>query len=1158
MDVALIGEGLVFAGVRERAAERGHRVVGVLATARDERAVLERAAIPVAALDASPATFLAQVSCDVLLSVNNLHILDAATLARPRLAAINYHNGPLPAYAGLRATAWAIANGETSHGITWHRMEPGIDTGPVLVQRRFPLTEDETTATLNARCTREALASIDELFDRIEQRTLDGRAQDVGRRSYYGRRDVAPNGGHVDWAWPAARIVQLVRACDWGHVPNDFGRATASVAGRPAFEVHAATRVEAHGEPGTVLSREPQAVTVACADAAVRVTWRNGGLPVAAMEDPPRAPTPRASTSPAPIAPAGLAALDVVTLLAARAQEAPAATAIVEGHQITTHGTLARRAGALADALRETGVRAEDGVGILLPAGTDFIVAALGAMTAGACYVPLGLSTPVERRAVEVAEAGVTHVVTTREHAASVPAATRVVLLDLIANEIAASKPPAIDGNACAYRIFTSGSTGRPKAVEIPHSALANLIDHYRHALPLSAADRMSMLAHPTFDASVADIWPILAVGGAVNVPPAGLLRDPHALRDWLVDSGCTCAFVPTAAGERLIALEWPRATAMRALLTGGEALHHRPPAGLPFRLLNSYGPTENTVDSLWAEVAAGTGRPPIGQPLRGVTVRVVDRNGTDVAPGTSGELVLGGAQVARGYRGRPELTSERFEADPHAPGRRRYRTGDRVRIGTNGDFEFHGRIDDQVQLLGVRVEPGEIVALLVADARVREAVCLPVLVDERAVGLVVHVVPAAKWDADPTLATSLLARLAEQLPPAVAPRECVLHEALPRTAAGKVDRAALRAVASSNAQARRTEADPIAAIWHRVLARSRGDVTRGSFWEHGGDSLGVMDLLLAVEAQVGVRVPVGHFLATPTLDGLRRLVSDVPRVVVAELCPGSTPPLVCWYGLSGDVEVYARLASDWQGRRLLGILSPAVATGGARPDTIEAAAREGLAALRRAGVHDAPAMIGYSWSGKVAFEAARQLAAAGTPSPFVGLIGSLPPVHPRSAAVRLLRVLRWGPATALRRLRHAPPSPARVVNAFRRLAWMLGAQGEQPETSVRRTPLAQALADVGFRYCPPTDQRIVTHLFRDTASRDRVVDLGYFRLDRPDMGWREWTGAEPVVHWIDCDHDSLLKDPHVRRIGRMLRDCLDEAHGQASPPPLSGRPALP
>ncbi|MBS0319867.1 MAG: amino acid adenylation domain-containing protein, partial [Proteobacteria bacterium] len=948
--------------------------------------------------------------------------------------------------------------------------------------------------------------------------------------------DSAPNGGRIDWAWSAQRIARLVRACEWGSVPNDFGRVTAAVPGRPAFEVASATCVALDAEPGTVLASDAESVTVACGEGAVRLTWRPGYR----AADSGRA-VRRSSSGCAPAESATRNASNVVTWLADRARQTPDAAAIVERGQVTTHGMLSQRAGAMANALQLAGVQPEDGVGILLPAGAEFIAAALGAMTAGACYVPLGLSSPPKRREVEVAEAGITHVVTMRQWAGAVPSAVPVVLMDALPGAARASEAAAIDGDACAYRIFTSGSTGRPKAVEIPHSALANLIDHYRHALALAADDRMSMLAHPTFDASVADIWPILAAGGAVNVPPAGLLRDPPALRDWLVASRCTCAFVPTAIGERLIAMEWPRDTALRTLLTGGEALHGRPRAGLPFRLMNTYGPTENTVDSLWAEIGPGSGRPPIGRPLRGVSARVVDATGADVAPGTLGELVLGGAQVARGYRGQPELTAERFEADPHAPGRRRYRTGDRVCVGADGEFEFHGRIDDQVQLLGVRVEPGEIAALLMADARVQEAVCLPVLVDDRAVGLVAHVVPATSSRLDPALAQSLLARLGEQLPPAVLPRECVLHVEFPRTTAGKVDRHALRALAPSTAEGAAADGDPVATIWHRVLAHAQGDVTRGTFWEHGGDSLGVMDLLLAVETQLGVRVPVGHFLAAPTLAGLRALARDVPRAVVTELCPGATPPLVCWYGLSGDLEPYARLVSTWHGRRLLGILSPAMAIDAARPDSIETAAREGLAALRRAGVHDAPAMLGYSWSGKVAFEAARQLAAAGTPSPFVGLVGSLPPLRPRSPAGRLWRVLRWGPATVLRRLRKAPPTPARVAKAFRRLAWMLGTHGATPETTQRRAPLAEALASVGYRYCPPADQRIVIHLFRDTASRDRVMDLGYYRLDHPDMGWGEWAGAQPVVHWIDCDHESLLKEPHVRRVADTLAVCLEQ-----------------
>lgn len=1125
MRIALIGEGLVFAGAIEAARSRGHVVGGIRATAPAEAAILARAGLPVS--HAPVPAWVEHCACDLLLSINNLHIVDAATLARPGLTAINYHNAPLPAYAGLRATTWAIVNGESRHGITWHRMEPGIDTGAILVQRQFAIDADDTTATLNARCTAAALASLPELFDLIERGALAGHPQQHAGRSYYGRRDVVPNGGRIDWQWTAERILRLVRACDWASYPNDFGRVMVPGAKGVERVVRSARRADGKGAPGTVLNTVGDVVTLACSDGAVAFT-------LGQLQTPCNAPAPSLFMERAHFAPA-----QHPTVLASLAQQTeadPRGIAIREGHAAVSRDALSQRAHGLARILLGAGVRKEDGVGVLLPAGSDFVTAAWAVMLAGGAYVPLHLDAPSRRRAVEVDEARITHIVTSGEHAPALDGlAVQVILIDAGMEPSSSSRLPTVAADDCAYRIFTSGSTGRPKAVEVTHGALANLIAHYHAAIPLGPNDRMSMLAHPTFDASMADTWPILAAGGTLCVPPRHVLRDPQGLILWLAATHCTCAFVPTAIAERLLDMPWPADIALRNLLTGGEALHRHPPSGLPFRLTNTYGPTENTVDSLWKVVEPGEGRPAIGRPIAGVTAAVVDETGRALRDGGLGELVLGGAQVARGYCGRPQLSAEKFELDPVLPGARRYRTGDRVRVNVDGDFEFHGRIDQQVQLFGIRVEPGEIEALLNADARVLHALCVPEIIDDKAVGLLAHVVPAPGVLHDAMLADALRAMLTEHLPPAIVPRVIELHAEFPRTPAGKVDRAVFAA------RARRADpsdgSDPIKAAWRRALPRAAEESENTRFWDLGGDSLGAIDLLLTVEAATGVRLPVGHFLVTPTLAGLRALVAKGAPVTIVELHPGTGTPLLCWYGLTGDLEAYSRLAERMGKRRVLGILSPVVTIGAAMPADVAEAVARGLEALRAFGLDEVPVMVGYSWSGKLAFEAARQLTAAGTPPPFVALIGSLPPIRPRGNASRLLRVLRHGPKVALRRMFTAPPSPRRVFTALRRMAWMLGPKGAEPKTTSKRTPLMEAHAQLGYRYCPTDAMPLKVQLFRDIDSRDRVMDLGYFRLDLPHMGWGEWVEGDITVHWYPAHHDTLMKEPSVGKIAAILID---------------------
>jgi amino acid adenylation domain-containing protein len=932
-----IGEGLVLAGAIEIARSRGHEIAAVFSTTATEAAAMASASFPVFGPKGRVADFVASHDCDILFSIANGRILDAATLARPRLAAVNYHNGPLPAYAGMWVTAWAVFNGEEHHGITWHLIAPGIDTGPILVQRRFPLAPTETSGSLNLHCTEAALESLEEVFDKCEQGAIAGEPQDFSRRSYYGRSDTAPNGGVIDWNWPAENIVRLVRACDWGSSANAFGQAKLAVPGGGTHAVRSASVAPGTGAPGAVLASDDQGLVVACGAGAVRLrlTYAADLSSLASLMN--REPCDHLVVN-APAPPAKTAAKrsgsfhSIVDAIAALADGAPHAHAIVDDGPPVTREVLTQRSRALATALLSAGLRPDDGVGILLPGGADFVAAALGAMRAGGAYVPLDPSSPPARLMYEIAEAGVTHVVADRDCSFGPADFPEVVFLTVsqFDGRIDDHDFPKIGPDQCAYRIFTSGSTGRPKAVEITHGALANLVAHYHNALPMGSGDRMTALAHTTFDASVGDIWPILSAGGALLIPPKHVLLEPENLIQWLARARATFAFVPTAIAERLFSLPWPKGMEFKTLLTGGSTLHNRPPPGLPFRVMNTYGPTENTVDSLWAEIGSAGGRPPIGSPIAGVTCTVVDDNRKPVRHGEIGELVLRGAQVARGYRGRPQLNAEHFDLLQEE---RAYFTGDLVRINSDGDFEFHGRIDDQIQLRGIRVEPGEIEALLKADPRVAEAVCLPVRNGTEVTGLTAHVSPAVGLASTETLAHELRDLLRGQLPAAIVPKEIKLHAVLPYTNAGKVDRLALiksdDAVPLGDPSTR--ESDPIRATWLEVLPGAIGAGEDQSFWDLGGDSLAAIGLLMRLESTAGVRVPVGRFLTNPSLAGLRHAISlqrksmavrldtnesKNPDNLVALQPHGQRAPLFVIHGYGGTVLGYVELARNFAHHR--------------------------------------------------------------------------------------------------------------------------------------------------------------------------------------------------------------------------------------------------
>ena len=276
-----------------------------------------------------------------------------------------------------------------------------------------------------------------------------------------------------------------------------------------------------------------------------------------------------------------------------------------------------------------------------------------------------------------------------------------------------------------AYVVYTSGSTGRPKGVLVEHAGLSNLVEWHRAAFDLSAQDRCTQIASPGFDAAVWEIWPSLPSGAAIHIVPEHLRTDPVRLRDWLVAEGITVSFLPTPLAEGVIGLTWPERPALRYLLTGGDALTRRPRPDLEFTVVNNYGLSETAVVATSGAVAPdGDGAPSIGRPIAGVETEVVDERLQPVEPGGAGELLLGGVGIARGYLNRPELTAERFLNDPRG---RRYRTGDRVRVRSDGEIEFLGRLDDQLSVRGFRVEPGEIAAALNSHPAIEASVAVGV-----------------------------------------------------------------------------------------------------------------------------------------------------------------------------------------------------------------------------------------------------------------------------------------------------------------------------------------------------------------------------------------------------------------------------------------------
>ncbi|MEG4026408.1 amino acid adenylation domain-containing protein [Microcoleus sp. S13C4] len=422
-------------------------------------------------------------------------------------------------------------------------------------------------------------------------------------------------------------------------------------------------------------------------------------------------------------------------LFESQVERTPDAVAVVFEGQKLTYRELNVKANQLAHYLRSLGVRPEVLVGIWVERSFDMIVGILGVLKAGGAYIPIDPAYPSERIAYVLNDSQPPVLLTQKQLIASLPEhKARVVCLDTdweeISTESELSPTTGVTPDNLAYVIYTSGSTGKPKGVLIPHSGLLNLVFWHQRAFEVTSLDRATQLAGTAFDASVWEVWPYLASGSSIYLIAPDILLSPEKLRDWLLTKEITITFVPTPLAEKLLSLQWPFDGALRIMLTGGDQLHQHPSASIPFKLVNNYGPTENTVVTTSGLVESdGTKNtlPHIGSPIDNTQVYILDRHLQPVSIGILGELHIAGVGLARGYLNRPETTQEKFIPNPFSnePGSRLYKTGDLARYLPDGNIEFVGRIDHQVKIRGFRIELAEIEASLRQHPDVREAVAI-------------------------------------------------------------------------------------------------------------------------------------------------------------------------------------------------------------------------------------------------------------------------------------------------------------------------------------------------------------------------------------------------------------------------------------------------
>lgn len=484
--------------------------------------------------------------------------------------------------------------------------------------------------------------------------------------------------------------------------------------------------------------------------------------------------------------------LSIAGMIAAQPREA---LALAARSFRLNYGQLNERAAGLAQGLQVLGVGHDVPIAVFANRTPAGVLAALAILKAGAGYVPLDPADPAERLEFVLRDVQTPFVLAERGIAGRLPKGRwKIIPLDeaplLFSKSMEAAPEPG--PHNLAYIAYTSGTTGRPLGVEVTHAGLLNLIQWHQRAFDVTSADCASQIASPGFDAAVWEIWPYLTAGASLHFPEQGTSRAARPFHEWLLDEFITIAFAPTAMAEQLIGLEWPRTAVLRTLLTGGDVLRRYPPAGLPFKLVNNYGPTEGTVVATSGQVppqSKPSEFPGIGKPIDGVHVAVLNEHMQPVRNGQQGELYIGGAGVARGYVNQPELTARRFVQDPDGSEARLFRTGDIVRRYSDGQIEFVGRTDYQIKVRGFRVELCEIEQALNSHPLVETSVVVARHDEPGERRLAAYVVPKV----GATLPTSAIEDwLRERLPEYMLPAAIVSTPELPLTPHGKVDRGAL------------------------------------------------------------------------------------------------------------------------------------------------------------------------------------------------------------------------------------------------------------------------------------------------------------------------------------------------------------------------------
>ena len=851
-----------------------------------------------------------------------------------------------------------------------------------------------------------------------------------------------------------------------------------------------------------------------------------------------------------------------------QAGRAPEAVAVVFEGAHLSYAELNARANQLAHCLRERGVGPDVIVGICVERSLEMLVGIFGVLKAGGAYLPLDPTYPAGRLTYMIEDARPILILTQEALRQRLPEAIETLCLDKDWPSIGGASqanpvPRATPGNL-AYVIYTSGSTGRPKGVAIAHGGIPNLAAAQQARLAVRAASRMLQFSAWSFDAAVWEIA-ISVSSGACLILPQLEERSGDALIQLMIRERISHALLPPAVLPTLASP--PKELALECLVVGGEAC----PIGITnvwagrCRMINAYGPTETTVYATLSEPLLASVVPSIGRPIWNTRIYLLDDHMLPVPVGVAGELYIGGAGLARGYLGRPDLTAERFVPDPFGgAGERLYRTGDLARYRPDGNIDYLGRIDHQVKIRGFRIELGEIEAALSRIPGVREAV---VLAREDSPGdkrLVAYV--AGSNGAEPA-AAALRAALQRELPDYMVPAAFVVLDALPLTSNGKVDRKALPTPDIGAQVAHQYVAPRTVTEW--VLARAFREVLQidrvginDNFFHLGGNSLSGLKLAERIRRTVCSALPVTAIFQAQTIaelaDWISRSEDRAQSPLVLMRRGGAAPPLYCVHPAGGSIIRYQALADALAGSRpIYGIQSRSMLDPTYLDNSIEEMAADYVDLIRRNHPQGPYFLLGWSMGGIIAVSIAAMLEEQGKKVVFLGLLDT----HFRSAVA------------ANPEAEAAPIPEATALDYVRSFAIIEQKQVEEKLTPSDREHLVQISAQLSAReryvyaalwgqehgFWDNISAELMNFLYTDSKNSEQLMSNLKFKTvrvpihiwwtektlelsDGVPVDWAIYTEGGIKIEVVGGNHEEIVRDPYVHeQINQALRVVCDE-----------------